>query len=80
MYFEPFQWSFSGLSKHKQSSNTMSKGLIKNPECKYVMDLIKKYPTCQRHGSIPIKSNVIMLYMMHYITNINKASMPANCH
>ena len=37
MYFEPFQQSFSGLSKHKQSLNTTSKGLIKNFEDKYVI-------------------------------------------
>ena len=35
MYFELFQESFSGLSKHKQSSNTMSKDLIKNSEGEY---------------------------------------------
>ena len=41
---------------------------------------IQKYPACQRHGSIPIESNVIILYMMQYVMSINKAIMPANCH
>ena len=35
-----------------------------------------KLPICQRHGSIDIKSNVIMFCMMHYITNITKPNIP----
>ena len=36
---------------------------------------IPNYPACQRHGIIPIGINVIILYMMHYITNINKSNI-----
>ena len=31
-----------------------------------------KLPACQRNGKIDIESNVIMLCMMHYITNMYK--------
>ena len=36
-----------------------------------------KLPAFQRHGSIDIECNVIMLCMMHYITNITKLNMAA---
>ena len=36
-----------------------------------------KLPACQRHGSIDTESNLIMLCMMHYITDITKPNMPA---
>ena len=37
---------------------------------------IPNNPICQMHGSIPTESKVIMLNMMHYITNINKSNSP----
>ena len=44
-------------------------------KCKYVTNSIPNYPACQRHGISPIGINIIMLYMMHYITNINKSNI-----
>ena len=38
---------------------------------------IPNYTICQMHGHIPIESNIIMLDMMHYITNINKSNSPS---
>ena len=55
--------------------NVTSKGLIHYYKGKYVTSSIPKYPACQRHGITPIGSNIIKLYMMYYIININKSNI-----
>ena len=55
--------------------NTTSKWLINYYKDKYVTNSIPNYHALQRHGIIPLGNNVIMLSMMHYITNVNKSNI-----
>ena len=75
MHFQSFSTTIKNTSELKKTKNTTSKGLINYYKCKYVTNSIPNYPTRQRHGIIPIGINIIMFYMMHYITNINKSDI-----